>query len=207
MRLTIFKSPLPALANANAPTTLAGSKEAFEKKLGALRVATGRPERFISLCACALHDKPFAVVYERSDPTRRFTIAGIYKDGEGHETTSWSAHMSGIKTLPVSDIDTTGWRCPHCQYNGRSIACDKCGTTVCGGRTRAYHGTAEVFECRESCGARGTLQDARSIKGIEEVRKLAHASRSVPLRDLLPSPGQETLRLGWLPPTTGRRLK
>ena len=40
-------------------------KNAFEKKLGALRAATGRPERFISLCACALHDRPFAVVYER----------------------------------------------------------------------------------------------------------------------------------------------
>lgn len=205
MRLTIFKSPLPALANAKAPTTLAGSKEAFEKKLGALRVATGRAERFISLCACAIHDKPFAVVYERSDPTRPFTIAGIYKDGEGHETTSWSAHMSGIKTLPASAIDTSGWRCPHCQASGRIIACQSCGTTVCSGRTRAYHGTAEVFECRASCGARGTVRDAESVNGIEEVRKAARASRNVPLHDLLPSPTNDALLLGWS--KNGRRLK
>lgn len=204
MRLTIFNSPVQphSSTRSTAPTTLAGSKEAFEKKLGALRVATGRAERFISLCACALHDKPFAVVYERSDLTRRFTIAGIYKDGEGQDTTSWSAHMSGMKTLPVSAVDTTGWRCPHCQYSGRSIACQNCGTTVCGGRTRAYHGTAEVFECRSSCGARGTLQDAESVKGIEEVRKAAPASCSAPLRDRLPSPTRDSLRL--CPPTSGR---
>lgn len=205
MKLTIYKSPVPAKAPA-AATSLAASKDAFEKKLAALRVATGRPERFISLCACALHDRPFAVVYERSDASCPFTIAGIYKEGEGNDAALMSARTGGSKTLPVSAVDTTGWCCPHCQCSAHTIACQKCGTTVCGGRTRAYHGTAEVFECRSSCGARGTLTDAESVKGIEEVRKLDYGLRSSPLRYRLPQPGQETLRLGWQPPTA-RRLK
>lgn len=206
MKVTIFNSQLPAKVSATlAP--LASSKDEFEKKLAALRVATGRPERFISLCACAVHDKPFAVVYERSDPARPFTISGIYRDGEGDAAASWSAHMSASKTLPASAVDTTGWRCPHCRDSSRDIACQKCGTTVCGGRTRSYPGTAEVFECRTSCGARGTLKDAESIKGIEEVRKRGSGLRSAPLYDRLPQPGQETLRLGWQPPTGRRALK
>lgn len=200
MKLTIYKSPVSTLANARAstpPATLAASKEAFEKKLAALRVATGRSERFISLCACAVHDRRFSVVYERSDPERPFTIAGIHSEGEVDAAASGSASMNGSKTLPVSDVDMTGWRCPYCQDNDRTVACGKCGTTVCSGRTRSYPGTADIFECRASCGARGTLQDAETIKGIEEVRKAAFASRSVPLRDRLPSPANDTLLLGW----------
>jgi len=205
MKVTIFNSQLPVKVSATlAP--LAASKEEFEKKLAALRVATGRTERFISLCACAVHDRPFAVVYERSDPARPFTISGIYRDGAGDAAASWSAHKSASKTLPASAVDMTGWRCPHCQNSARTVACGKCGTTVCSGRTRSYPGTAEVFECRTSCGARGTLKDAESIKGIEEVRKLGSGSRSAPLRDrLLPSPMPDMLRLG--PPTGRRALK
>ena len=208
MTLAIFKSPVQPKASttpSTAPLTIGASKEAFEKKLGALRVATGRPERFISLCACALHDRPFAVVYERSDAARPFTITGIYRDGEGKDAASGAARVSGSKTLPASAVDTTGWRCPHCQAGGRNIACQNCGATVCGGRTRAYHGTAEVFECRSSCGARGTLQDAKSVKGIEEVRKAAPGLRSAPPRNRLPSPIRDALRLG--PPMGEHRLK
>lgn len=200
MKLTIFKSPVPALANPRASTptaTLAASKDAFEKKLAALRVATGRSERFISLCACAVHDRRFTVVYERSDAERPFTIAGIHREGEGEVAASGSASTNGNKTLPVSAVDMTGWRCPYCQNSSRTVACGKCGTTVCSGRTRSYPGTAEIFECRASCGARGTMHDAETIRGIEEVRKAAFASRSVPLRDRLPSPTSAALLLGW----------
>lgn len=199
MKLTIFRSPVQPKASttpSTTPLTIGASKEAFENKLAALRVATGRPERFISLCACALHDRPFAVVYERCDAARPFTIAGIYRDGEGNDAVSGAARVSGSKALPASAVNTTGWRCPHCQAGGRNIACQNCGTTVCGGRTRAYHGTAEVFECRSSCGARGTLQDAESVKGVEEVRKAAPGSRSAPLRDRLLPPMRDALRLG-----------
>ena len=171
MKLTIFKPQLPGVM-ATSRLSPAASQDVFAQKLSALRLATGRPERFVSLCACAIHDKAFQVVYERCEADRPFVIAGIYKDGEGGDDAREAARLRSSKTLPASSIDTTGWRCPHCEdKGGRSIACDKCGTTVCGGRTRAYPGTADVFECRSSCGRRGTLKEAELIKGVEEVRK------------------------------------
>lgn len=92
---------------------------------------------------------------ERCDPEQPFAIDGIHRNGEGNDAASASALVGGSKMLPASAVDTT----------------------VCGGRTRSYHGTAEIFECRTSCGA---LQDAQTVKGTEEVRKAAPGSRSVP---------------------------
>ena len=189
MKLTIFKSPSPSQASAAQPT-VAASKEAFEKKLGAMRVATGRPDRFVSLCACAVHDQPFTVVYERTDPAKRFVMAGIYKAGDGGGGADTSARAARSRTLAASEIDTSGWRCPHCESKGLNVACGKCGTTVCGGRSKVGHGMEHVFECRASCGARGTLEDAQTIRGAEAAGKTALALRGVPRQDqtLLPRP-------------------
>lgn len=189
MKLTIFKSPVPATASAT-PSTVGASKEAFEKKLGAMRVATGRPDRFVSLCACAVHDKPFTVVYERTDPAKPFVIAGIYKAGEGGGGADTPARAARRRTLAASEIDTSGWRCPHCESKGLNVACGKCGTTICGGRSKAGHGMERVFECRSSCGARGALEDAQTISGAEAAGKPGLALRGVTRKDqtLLPSP-------------------
>lgn len=190
MKLTIWKSASSAVS----------TKEEFDKKLGALRIATGRPDRFVSRCACAVHEKPFSVVYERTDPARPFIITGIYKDGEGGESggeTCGTSAAPRTRALPASEIDSTGWRCPHCDAEGLNIACNACGTTVCGGRTRTYHGMAPVFACRPSCGARGTLEDAEVIKGID-AGKPSGAFRSAALRTPGQSflPGPDTKRLG-----------
>lgn len=178
MKLTIWNSASSAVS----------TKEEFEKKLGALRMATGRPDRFVSRCACAVHDKPFSVVHERTDPAKPFIITGIYKDGEGGGATGGASAASRTRALPASEVDSTGWRCPHCASDGLHIQCDKCGATVCGGRTRTYHGMAPVFACRPSCGARGTLTDAEVIKGID-AGKPGGAFRSVSL----PGPGNKRL--------------
>ena len=194
MKLTIFKSPSPSQASAMLPT-VAASKNAFEKKLGAMRLATGRPERFVSLCACAVHDLPFTVVYERTDPAKPFVMTGIYKAGEGGAGADAPARAARRKTLAASEIDTSGWRCPHCESKGLNVACGKCGTTICGGRSKAGHGMERVFECRTSCGARGTLEDAQTISGAEAAGKTELALRGVPRQDqtLLPRPNRPRL--------------
>lgn len=197
MKLSIFKK-------SNAPTasrTAASAKETFEKKMGALRLATGQPEYFVMACACAVHDRPFAVVYERLDPARPYVISGIYKESEGDVNERAPARSSRSKVLSARDLDTTGWRCPHCDAKGLNIACTACGTTVCGGRTRTPHGAAPVFECRPSCGARGKLEDAEVIKGIEDVRKPVSSFRSALGREAVPAgrslpPSLDTKRLG-----------
>lgn len=189
MKLTIFKSPVPAQVSAT-PSTVGASKDAFERKLGALRVATGRPDRFVSLCACAVHDRPFTVMYERTDPAKPFVITGIYKAGEDGGGAEMPARAGRSRTLAASEIDTTGWRCPHCERKGINIACGKCGTTICGGRSKAGPGMERVFECRASCGERGTLEDLKTISGAEAAGKPGFALRGVPRTDqtLLPRP-------------------
>lgn len=180
MKLTVWK----------ASSSVASTKEDFEKKLSALRMATGRPERFVTRCACAMHDKGFTAIYERTEPARPFILVGIHKDGEGNEPQSAGAARS--LTLPAAEVDHTGWRCPHCG-NDMHIGCDQCQTNVCGGKTRRYPGTSDIFSCRTSCGARGTLVDAQTVKGIEPTRK---SFNSKPIAERLPAPGTDMLRLG-----------
>ncbi|OPF64420.1 hypothetical protein BC358_06195 [Hydrogenophaga sp. H7] len=183
MKLTIWEPKTPA--------TVDDLKNDFARKVGAFRAATGRPERFVTRCACAIHDKGFSVAYERTDPARPFILTGIYKDGEGDSGGSTSASRS--RTLPSSEIDHTGWRCPYCANESHHIACDRCDTTVCGGRTRRYPGTADIFACRESCGARGTLVESKTVGGVEPTRSPVS---SKPISERLPSPSADALRLG-----------
>lgn len=164
MRITIWQP--------KAPTTVGAMRDDFAHRLGAFRVATGRPERFVTRCACAVHDKGFTVVYERTDPAQAFIITGIYKDCEGGGTVRASGQAKR-REVPAHEIDTTGWRCPHCATGGITISCGRCGHTVCGGRTKTYHGMAPVFSCRASCGARGALEDADKITGAEVATRAA----------------------------------
>lgn len=182
MKITIWQP--------KSPVTVDDMKSDFARKIGAFRAVTGRPERFVTRCACAIHDKGFTVVYERPDPARPFIITGIYKDGEGDATASVAASRS--RKVPVADVDPSGWRCPYCG-NGLHVGCHQCHTTVCGGKTRRYPGTSDVFTCRASCGARGMLIDAPTVEGIEAARK---PLGSKPMAERLPAPGADRRRLG-----------
>lgn len=182
MKLTIWEPKSSATAEK--------MKSDFARKLGAFRAATGRPERFVTRCACAIHDKGFTVVYERTDTARPFILTGIYKDGEGD--VAGGTGTARTRTLSASEVDHAGWRCPYCGED-RHINCTGCHTGVCGGKTRRYPGTGDIFTCRDSCGARGTLVDCPSVTGIESTRKPA-SSKAVAER--LPTPGADALRLG-----------
>lgn len=187
MKLSIWKQP-----GALVPASADSLRESFDKKLGALRAATGRPERFVTRCACAIHDKGFVVVYARTDPARPFIIIGIYKDGEGDAGGAAGALRS--RAVAHADVDSTGWRCPYCGMEGLHIQCTGCHTIVCSGKTRRYPGTSDIFECRASCGCRGTLEATASLKGFDAVRPSQHAGVK-PLRDLLSAPTSNVPRL------------
>lgn len=200
MKLTIWKGndKLPATS---AGRTVATAQESFAEKLAALRKATGRPERFVSACACALHDRPFTVVYERIDTTKPFTIAAIHAftaQGSG-DIRQKGVSLFGTrplqKSVSATEIDMTGWRCPHCGCAAHVVACKSCGTTICGGRTVRGPGGEDVFNCRPSCGARGTLTDASVVHGVDG------AYKTVPR---IASPSGRTTAL---PSANGLRLK
>lgn len=188
MKLTIWQP--------KSPGTVDELKSNFARKIGAFRTATGRPERFVTRCACAVHDKGFTAVYERTDPARPFILTGIYKDGEGDATGVAGTERS--RTLPASEVDHTGWRCPYC-LNDRQINCDECRSTVCGGKTHRYPGTGDIFTCRDSCGARGALIDATTVKGVEPSGKAAGRKPNADA-DRFPAPGLDTRRLGTTKP-------
>ena len=190
MSLTIFKGKLPAQTTVTATGDV--TSDSFDKKLGALRYALGRPERFVTRCACAIHDKPFTVVYERIDPSR-LIITGIFKDGDGEGVAEVKAGgQTKRREVPAAEVDHAGWRCPFCG-NEQHVGCHRCRATVCGGKTRRYPGTSDVFTCRASCGARGTLIDAPTVEGVEPTRNV---QASKPISERLPAPDAERLRLG-----------
>lgn len=200
MKLTVQKGKdrLPAMTSGRAVTA---AQESFAEKLAALRKATGRPERFVSECMCALHDQPFTVVYERIDTAKPFTISGIHAGSAqgscnvGKEGTGLFSFRQARKSVAAADIDMTGWLCPHCGCADHVVACQSCGTTVCGGRTVRGHGREDVFNCRPSCGARGTLMDASIVHGVDGARntvpKLSSPSKLI---TALPSAGRLRLK-------------
>lgn len=198
MKLTPFKDKAPATTPAR---TVASVQESFAEKLGALRKATGRPERFVSHCACAVHDRPFTVLYERTDPAKPFTVASVHADGDEMKVEVRQESMNLFrlgpprKSVAASELDTTGWRCPHCGCADYVIACQSCGTTVCGGRTVSGPGRTEVFHCRASCGAHGSLTDSTVVHGVDGARKAA------------PQLGAPSSRTPALPPADRLRLK
>lgn len=170
-------------------SSVAAPPEDFAGKLGALRMATGRADRVVSHCVCAVHDKPFTVVYERTDPAKRFAITGIYRDEEASTATGKGVARSRI--LPIEEVDSTGWRCPYCN-NTMRIGCEGCSTNVCGGKTRRYPGTEDIFECRVSCGARSTLVPATTFSGVDPAQP-GKPARAQPQHTALPSPDRAAL--------------
>lgn len=182
MKLTIFNNTrLPQATRAEK------RKEEFARKLAAMRTATGRAERFVT--ACALHDRAFTVVYERTDPQQPFTIAGIYKNEGGNG----AGGASRPRTLSAHDVDSTGWRCPWCGDTTTIMQCTSCRTTVCGGRVKRAPGTEPVFQCRPSCGARSTMADAETVTGIDD--RLRHSTTRRPVSPSRPALPREPDRL------------
>lgn len=181
MKLTIFKdkSPVPRDNRAVA------RKQEFVRKVAAIRAATGKAERFATACACAIHDKPFSVLYERTDPEKPFTIAGIYKNEDGNSAGTIDRRP---RTLAAHEVDETGWRCPWCGDISIVMQCPDCRTTVCGGRVTRAPGAQPVFTCRPSCGARCTMMKAETVTGSEG----RHRRSGPPFRPALP---QESGRL------------
>lgn len=178
MKLTTYRNKaLPQTTRA------VDRKEEFARKLAAMRSATGKAERFVTACACAVHDKPFSVVYERTDPQQPFTIAGIHKNESG----DGAGGASRPRTLAAHEIDSTGWQCPWCGDASTIMQCGSCHTTVCGGRVKRAPGAEPVFQCRPSCGARSTMRDAETVTGTDDrLRRSTSRAPVPPSRPALP---------------------
>ncbi len=171
------------------------TKPDISQKIAALRKATGRPERFILNCACAVKDKGFSVIMERFDDKVPFTIASTVT-----EAGDSSGASPAPRTLKASDVDFTGWKCPFCGDTGGTVSCQGCNTVICSGRVRREDGS-RMFHCRDSCGLSSALSPVQEIRGGDgreragtstALPRLANAARSAlgassPSLPLLPS--------------------
>lgn len=148
---------------------VASERAQFDRRVAALRVATGKPERFVVQCACAVYDAGFSVLFERFGSHERFRIAAIEKDGAAGA----SGGVPRRRSIRVEEIDDAGWKCPHCGNAGDYVHCGGCNTIICGSSVRSVPGT-KVFNCRASCGRTGSLVPLEEVSGHDATASGAH---------------------------------
>lgn len=152
----------------------ADDRREFARKLAAFRKSTGKSERFVLPCACAVQDAGFIVLFERVDPNDKFRITAIETEPV-RSTANGTPHP---RILNPDDIDTGGWRCPHCGDTSGFVLCGRCRMVICGRSVRSVAGTEE-FACRPSCGATGSLGPLLEVAGQDVPVSAGHADRMI----------------------------
>jgi len=186
MRLpTIFK-PKPTQV---AP---AGADAAFQQKVARFRVQHGMLERVIVPAACAKTDRPFRAVFERSHAGEKFRLARIEK----MEASAGGGPAKAPQTFSIDDMDFSGWRCPWCGDARLTVQCSQCGVTICAGRVRDQDGQ-QLFQCRDSCNARGVLVDTKDVFASRDEAKRSEFKQlpSQASRPRLSGPGSNLPRI------------
>ncbi|MCW5625506.1 MAG: hypothetical protein KIT73_12390, partial [Burkholderiales bacterium] len=144
-------------------------QQSFSEKLKAFRKATGTPEKFLVVCACARYDAPFTVRFERFGPEDRFQIVAICADGG----TGTAKAAQKRRVLRAEEIDDAGWRCPHCGNDRGYVHCGQCQTIVCGSGIQELIGSRR-FVCRPSCGETGSLTSLTEVTGTDAPPEKPH---------------------------------
>lgn len=143
---------------------------AFCKKQEPVAVAVVRTEvqaaivaeRFVLPAICAQADRLFLVVFERHAPDRMFHITAIGPAPEG-------VGVAAARTVPMDELDCSGFRCPFCGTGGGYVRCGRCKMPICRQRVTGRDPNA-IFTCRDSCGKSGgrispTLTEATGADG------------------------------------------
>lgn len=151
----------------------------YDRKMARLRQSTGTPEKFVLSCACALHDKPFIAAMERFDSRQPYKVAAIVSVKQS-ESGAFAGALR-VKNIPVEMADTSNWKCLWCG-NRDFIVCHDCDAIVCGAKKWREDGL-EWFECRDSCGARGSLQPLHEVRGHEGHVRAPAMRDAAPVRE------------------------
>lgn len=140
---------------------------------------------------CTVVDSAFALTFRTSRGLfgGRYKLDGIVKEvgaGEG---------ASASLTVPVSSIDWSGIKCPHCGAACRPIRCGKCGRLACDGRVTS--GTPLYFQCSPSCGGGGLAAGKlETVTGSESRGTAPSPSRALICAPAAPAlPAQNVPRL------------
>jgi hypothetical protein len=93
---------------------------------------------------CAVHDKPFVMIFARQ-PNGKYQCTESIKI-EGKPTGTAYATTSNI--IRLDQIEGRRFPCPWCGKGGINHCGGGCEAYICGGRT-----FGPAFQCRDSCGA------------------------------------------------------
>ncbi len=147
-------------------------KKDFKSTMATLRKLSGKPEHVLIPMCCAVHDRPYVIVYRRIDPLKQFQIEKIIKEtsnGIAQDKGLIARHLGGNKNAThVYDheaFDTTGRSCPWCHDKGNVVHCGDCGETYCSGSTKRSANGPAFYRCVARCGSSGVLTDYDKMHG------------------------------------------
>ncbi|WP_157182362.1 hypothetical protein [Methylobacterium sp. WSM2598] len=134
-----------------------------DHQLAKLRERTGKPVRLILPLACGVHDREFLGTFSRYSPDQKFKCESIEPVKKAPIIDRLKALLKGkrAETAPADDVLLDDVACPRCGTLDVWTLCYRCNSFVCNGR-RAASG---YYECRDSCGGRGTTKPLVTIDG------------------------------------------
>ena len=166
-KLPMIRAGLPAKSgNAKAP-----AKKDFDQALAVLRKASGRPEYRLVPLRCAVHDKPFVVIYRRDDPATSFRIEKISKTAPAKGESGGligrflAGQSDGLAAYDHTEFNSAGRYCPWCNDRETTVHCEDCGDTYCGGSIRKGSEGQRLYHCVPRCGSLGLLNDYHKMHG------------------------------------------
>ncbi len=206
---------LPALRNRNLARRVqeaAARRDAFVRKAGALREATGKKETRTLSCVCVRTGQHFSVIFDRISENHNFQVSRIEKHEKSFVKklavfeSLFAESGPKVKSFDANEFDFSGWVCPYCG-NEHSINCTACGHVVCGDRKRVLPNGRESFACHDACGSTGTLVPCDRVSATSgasgqsgnglSLLKLAQtgSTKALPQSSRLRLKGRDNLRL------------
>jgi len=183
-----FSKMLPA----RSEQKMLARQEDFNRKVAALRRATGKMETRNAPFLCAVAGKGFIVRFERSDPARRFKVAAVNRVESAVNVSTAPANPGpnrpAAATFDVGEFDLAGWTCPWCGDSCWFIHCSSCDHVVCAGRGRIEEDGTQSFRCHDRCGSSGVTVPY----GMMHAQKQS-AGAGGPARKTLPGPRKPAL--------------
>jgi hypothetical protein len=161
------KLPMPQGSNA-----LAGA-DSLGKGIARLRAKTGVMETRTIEGRCGMTGKGFNILFQRTDPRQRFTVASVEKIEPVAAGPFNARTFSARPAYNTAEFDLRGAHCPHCGST-RLVYHDGCGTTYCGATVRPDASGSEQFTC-PACGDIGQLCAAETLQGASPSRRAADA--------------------------------
>lgn len=129
----------------------AGRQGSLDHVISQLRSKTNKPERRLVTVVCSSHGQGFDVVFERTDPRKRYKIARIEKNVPGAVGGLPARHLASsaatTASFDIKEFDNSGFACPWCRNTDGQVFHHECETYYCGGSRHVAADGTDLFTC------------------------------------------------------------